>query len=295
MSTDPVVADTALVIEGGAMRSSHSAGLVVALIEAGIRLGWVVGISAGATNASNYVTRDVWRAHASFTTFAQEPEFGGWRSFVRRKGVFNSQFIYQESGLPDNVLPFDWKTYSESTDQWKIGAFDATTGETVYWGREDMPTLPDMLVRVQASASMPVLMPPVKLDGHLYVDGALGTSGGVALDAAQADGFEKFFVVLTQQRSYVKEPEGKDWFFKTYYRRYPAVAEALRTRYERYNRTREELFELEKAGKAYIFAPEVQPVSNGERRLPVLEATYRAGYDQAQRELPAIREFLGLA
>lgn len=277
------------------MRSSHSAGLVVALIEAGIRLGWVVGISAGATNASNYVTRDVWRAHASFTTFAQEPEFGGWRSFVRRKGVFNSQFIYQESGLPDNVLPFDWKTYSESTDQWKIGAFDATTGETVYWGREDMPTLPDMLVRVQASASMPVLMPPVKLDGHLYVDGALGTSGGVALDAAQADGFEKFFVVLTQQRSYVKEPEGKDWFFKTYYRRYPAVAEALRTRYERYNRTREELFELEKAGKAYIFAPEVQPVSNGERRLPVLEATYRAGYDQAQRELPAIREFLGLA
>lgn len=277
------------------MRSSHSAGLVVALIEAGIRLGWVVGISAGATNASNYVTRDVWRAHASFTTFAQEPEFGGWRSFVRRKGVFNSQFIYQESGLPDNVLPFDWKTYSESTDQWKIGAFDATTGETVYWGREDMPTLPDMLVRVQASASMPVLMPPVKLDGHLYVDGALGTSGGVALDAAQADGFEKFFVVLTQQRSYVKEPEGKDWFFKTYYRRYPAVAEALRTRYERYNRTREELFELEKAGKAYIFAPEVQPVSNGERRLPVLEATYRAGYNQAQRELPAIREFLGLA
>lgn len=276
------------------MRSSHSAGLVVALIEAGIRMSWMVGISAGATNASNYVTRDVWRAHASFTTFAQEPDFGGWRTFVRRKGVFNSQFIYQESGLPDNVLPFDWKTYSESSDQWKIGAFDAVTGETVYWGREDMPTLADMLVRVQASASMPVLMPPVKLDGHLYIDGALGTSGGIALDAAQADGFDKFFVVLTQQRDYVKEPQGHDWFFRQYYRRYPAVAEAMRTRSDRYNRTREELFELEKAGRAYIFAPEIKPVSNGERRLPVLEATYRAGYDQAQRELPAIREFLGL-
>jgi len=295
VSTEHVVADTALVFEGGAMRGSHSAGLVVALIEAGIRMTWMVGISAGATNASNYYTRDVWRAHASFTTFAQEPNFGGWRTFVRGKGIFNSQFIYQESGLPDNVLPFDWQAYENSTDQWRIGAFNATTGETVYWGRDEMKTLPDLLARVQASASMPVLMPPVHLDGHVYVDGALGTSGGIALDAAQADGYEKFFVVLTQPRSYVKQPEGKDLFFKTYFRRYPAVAEALRTRAARYNRTREELFELEKAGKAYVFVPEIEPVGNGERRLPVLEASYRAGYEQAQRELPAIREFLGIA
>lgn len=277
------------------MRGSHSAGMVVALIEAGIRFPWTVGISAGATNASNYITRDPWRAHASFTTFAQEPEFGGWRTFVRRKGIFNAEFIYQQSGLPDNVLPFDWQAYEDSSDEWKIGAFEATTGETVYWGRDEMKTLPDLLVRVQASASMPVLMPPVKLDGHLYVDGALGTSGGIALDAAQSDGYEKFVAVLTQPRSYVKVPEGKDWFFKTYYRRYPAVAEAMRTRAERYNRTREQLFELEKSGTAYIFAPEIVPVSNGERRLPVLESSYRAGYDQAQRELPAIREFLDLS
>lgn len=277
------------------MRGSHSAGLVVALIEAGIRVTWCVGISAGATNASNYVTRDVWRAHASFTTFAQEPEFGGWGSFLRRKGFFNSQFIYQESGLPDSVLPFDWDAYAGETDQWKIGAFDATTGETVYWGREDMPTLADLLPRVQASASMPVLMPPVHLDGHVYVDGALGSSGGIALDAARADGFSKFLVILTQPRDYVKSPQGHDWFFRNYYRRYPAVAEALRTRSERYNRTREELFELEKAGSAYLFVPEIEPVSNGERRLDVLETSYRAGYQQAQRELPAMRDFLGLA
>lgn len=277
------------------MRGAHSAGLVVALIEAGIRLPWVVGISAGATNASNFVTRDAWRAHASFTTFAQERDFGGWRTFVRGKGIFNSQFIYQESGLPDNVLPFDWQAYVESPMEWKIGAFDATTGETVYWGRDDMKTLPDLLARVQASASMPVLMPGVRLDGHLYVDGALGTSGGIALDAAQSDGFEKFFVVLTQERDYVKEPQNHLRFLRQYYRRYPAVADAMTTRADRYNQTREELFELEKAGKAYVFAPQIAPVSNGERRLPVLEAMYRAGYDQAQRELPAIQEFLGLA
>ncbi|RNI18085.1 patatin family protein [Flexivirga caeni] len=277
------------------MRGSHSAGLVVALIQAGIDVQWTVGISSGATNASNYVTRDVWRAHASFTTFAQDRRFGGLRSLARGNGIFNAEFIYQQSGLPLESLPFDWDGFAGSNREWKIGAFDADSGETVYWGRKDSPTLGDLLNRVQASAAMPVLMPMVRFDGHTYVDGAIGSSGGIALDAAQADGFEKFFVVLTQQRSFVKAPEGHDRFLRRYFRKYPAVYEALRTRHERYNRTRDEVLELEKAGRAYVFAPEIKPVSNGERRLAVLEASYRAGYEQAQRELPAIREFLGLA
>ncbi|WP_343036803.1 patatin family protein [Flexivirga aerilata] len=294
MSTEHLITDTALVLEGGAMRGSFSAGLVVTLIEEQIRLDWVGGISSGSTNASNYVTRDAWRAKASFTTFAQDPQFGGWGSFVRGKGFFNSRYIYQESGLPGAALPFDWDTFAASDDEWRIGAFEATTGETVYWGRKDMPTLLDVVTRVQASSSMPVLMPPVKLDGHLYVDGALGESGGIPLDIAERDGYEKFLVVLTQPRDYVKSEQGHDRFFRAYYRKYPAVADAMALRAKRYNATRERLFELEKQGKAYVFVPTRDPVSNGERRLDVLEASYRDGYEQAQRELPAIREFLGL-
>ncbi|WP_246104489.1 patatin-like phospholipase family protein [Rudaeicoccus suwonensis] len=286
--------DTALVIEGGAMRGTHTAGAVVALIEAGIRVSWVSSISAGSTNASNYLTQDAWRAKACFTTFAQDPKFGGWRSFARGNGFFNSKYIYTESGLPGAAVPFNWQRWSESTDQWRIGAFDATDGRTVYWGREDMPTMHDVFVRVQASSSMPVLMPAVRIDGHQYLDGAIGSSGGVPLDAAQADGFERFLVLLTQPRGFVKAPQGHERALRTYFRKYPAVAEAMRTRADRYNATRDELLELEKSGHAYLFTPEHALVSNGERRLDVLERTFQDGYEQAVRELPAIREFLGI-
>nr|WP_237565279.1 patatin family protein [Ornithinimicrobium cavernae] len=277
------------------MRASYTSGLVVALLEAGIHLDWVGGISAGSSNAANYLSRDPDRARRSFTDFAADPRFGNVRTFVRGEGLFNSRYIYQEAGLPGQALAFDWETFAANPARVRIGALNATTGEQVHWGREDMADLHDLMVRVQASSTMPVLMPPVTIDGQVYVDGALGPAGGLPLDAARADGYGRFLAVLTRDRGYVKPPQGGEWFFRRHFRRYPAVAEALMARPARYNATREELFALEREGSAYLFVPEQMPVGNGERSVGRLRASHAAGLAQARRELPAIRQFLGLA
>jgi predicted patatin/cPLA2 family phospholipase len=289
---EPTVTGTALLFEGGGMRASYTSGLLVALLEAGLHLDWVGGISAGASNTANYLSRDTWRARHSFTDFAADPMFGDWRTFVRGQGLFNAQYIYEETGLPGQALPFDWGTFTASTARLRIGAFNATRGEQVHWAREDMPALGDLMVRVRASSTMPLVMPPVTIEGEVYVDGALGPAGGIPLDAARADGYERFLAVLTQDRGYVKPPMRNDWLLRRWYRRLPSVAEALRQRPARYNATREELFELERAGTAYLFVPEVMPVGNGERSVARLRASHEAGVAQARRELPAIREFL---
>nr|WP_306239187.1 patatin family protein [Ornithinimicrobium cryptoxanthini] len=280
--------------EGGGMRASYTSGLVVALLEAGIHLGWAGGISAGSSNTANYLSQDPFRARHSFTDFAADPHFGNLRTFVRGEGLFNARYIYQESGLPGQALPFDWDTFTTNPARFRIGAFNATTGEQASWGREDVGDIHDLMIRIQASSTMPVLMPPVTIDGEVYVDGALGPAGGIPLDAARADGYDKFLAVLTRERGYTKPPQGNAWFFRRHFRRYPAITEALLARPARYNATREELFELERAGRAYLFVPEQMPVGNGERNVAKLTATHLAGLAQARRELPAIREFLGL-
>ena len=289
---EPTVTGTALVFEGGGMRASYTSGLLVALLEADLHLDWVGGISAGSSNTANYLSRDAWRARHSFTDFAADPRFGDWRTFVRGQGLFNAQYIYEETSLPDQALPFDWDTFSRSTTRFRIGAFNATRGEQVHWGRDDVATLRDLMVRVRASSTMPVLMPPVTIDGEVYVDGALGPAGGIPIDAARADGYERFLVVLTRPRDYVKAATRNDWALRRWFRGLPTVAEALRARPARYNATRAELWELERAGRAYVFAPEVMPVGNGERDVARLVASHEAGLAQARRELPAIREFL---
>lgn len=149
------------------------------------------------------------------------------------------------------------------------------------------------MVRVRASSTMPGLMPPVHLDGHVYVDGAMGPDGGIALSQAQAEGFEKFVIILTQERGYRKEPQRFPAVYRGIFRRYPAVADALLTRWTRYNETRERVFALEEEGRAHVFAPEIMPVANSTRDLSRLAAAHRMGLSQSRRELPALREFVG--
>ncbi|MGC2942420.1 patatin-like phospholipase family protein [Brevibacterium sp. FAM 24638] len=122
--------------------------------------------------------------------------------FARGQGMFNAEYIYQRAGAPDQALPFDWETFNSNPGDMRITAFDAESGEEVVWSCKDTPHIDDLMIRVRASSTMPGLMPPVHLDGHVYVDGAVGEDGGIALSQAQREGFEKFVIVLTQERGY---------------------------------------------------------------------------------------------
>lgn len=293
-SLEPNVSDVALIFEGGGMRAAHTSAVAIALLEADLRFSWVAGISAGASNTLNYVSRDAWRARASFTTFAADPEFGGLGTFVRGKGMFNADYIYRRTGGPDQALPFDFATFHANPAEVAIQAVRCRDAAAVTWHKADLVEPDALMAKVQASSTMPVLMPPVDIDGELYVDGALGPTGGIALDAARAAGFRRFVVVLTQERDYRKPPLPTPWFYRQHFRHHPAVVDALLTRHERYNATREELFDLESSGEALLFVPERMPVGNGERDVAKLMAAHHLGVEQATRELPRIREYVGL-
>ncbi|MBF0698275.1 patatin-like phospholipase family protein [Actinomyces bowdenii] len=284
--------DVALIFEGGGMRGAYTAALVRVMLEAGLSFPWVGGISAGCTHTCNFVSRDTWRAREAFVSLAADPRIGGWGSFLRGRGYFNSEYIYEHTSEPQEALPFDWPTFSASASTVRIGALRCDTGRSVYWGLEDMPTMAHLLPRARASSSMPVLMPMVRIDGVPYMDGALGPTGGFALDAARADGYERFLVVMTRPRGYVKPPVGRPGAYRGLFARYPALARGIIERPANYNRTVAELEELQRRGRAYLFRPERMPVANGELRYDRIVSAFEAGLAQAYRELPALEDFL---
>lgn len=288
------VADVALIFEGGGMRASYTSAVVRMLLETGIQFPWVAGVSAGASNTVNYLSGDAPRAERSFVDFVTDPQFGGVRSFARGKGFFNAEYIYEGTSGADQALPFDFARYRENPAESRIGAFECDTGRTVYWSQRDVHDVTDVMRQVRASSTMPLIMPPVHYRGHVYVDGALGPSGGIALDAAIADGFTRFFVVLTQPRDYHKGPARGLPLIRRHFRHYPAVSEALANRPRNYNRTRQEVFDLERAGAAYVFAPRQMRVSNHTRDLSLLRQSFADGLAQSREELPRWCEFLGI-
>lgn len=275
------------------MRASYTSAVVATLLRAGLEFPHVSGISAGASNTANYLSRDAERARTSFVEFAADPRFGNAVTFVQGKGLFNARYIYQETSRPGQALPFDFETFQTHPAQFRIGAVRTTDAQQVWFTRADIATVDDLMVRVRASSTMPGLMPPVEIAGQEYVDGAIGANGGIALDAARLDGYERFFVVLTRERSYVKSPPRSTRAIRLLFRRWPAVAEAVNQRWRNYNRLREELFDLESDGKALLYFPDQMPVNNREKEVAKLAASYGMGWRQAQRDLPRWLEFLG--
>ncbi|RJF40905.1 patatin family protein [Actinomyces sp. 2119] len=284
--------DVALVFEGGGMRGAYTAGLVRVMLEAGLSFPWVGGISAGASHTCNFVSRDTWRAREAFVGLTTQPQAGGWGSFARGQGYFNSEYIYERTSAPDEPLPFDWETFASTSSTVRLGSFRCDTGEEVYWGLEDMPTMAHLLPRVRASSSMPVLMPVTHVDGVPYLDGALGPTGGFATDAARADGYDKMLVVMTRPAGYRKPERRLSALYRALLRRYPAAAEGVRRRPQRYNQTVADLEAMQREGRVYLFRPARMPVVNGDLRYHRVVTAFEAGLAQARQELPAIEEFL---
>ncbi len=157
MSITSNVTDTALIFEGGGMRVSYTAAVVATLIEAGIFVDYVAGISAGSSNTANYLSRAPERARKSFVDFADDPRFGSWKTWLQGKGLFNAQYIYEETCLPGGPLPFDFETFQANPAQFRIGAFDMKLGDTIYWSRSDIHERAVSQVRRQGKNHTPAL------------------------------------------------------------------------------------------------------------------------------------------
>ncbi|MFO7951437.1 MAG: patatin family protein [Bacillota bacterium] len=286
------ITDTALIFEGGGMRASYTSGFVNIMLENDIYFDYVAGISAGASNSVNYLTRDTERVKKSFVDLVLEPEFGGWRSFLKGEGYFRARYIYEETPYPGAALPLDFEKFKNNPAKLRIGAFELDSARMRYFTRDDIESIQDLARIVRCSSTLPFFMPPATFQQKTYLDGGLG--GGLALDIAKKNGFNKFFVVLTRPRGFRKKPFKIPLLVRAYYRKNPHVADALLTFYQKYNQTLNELEELERAGKAFLAFPDTMPVNSMESNFAKLQESYNLGYQQGQRDLFRWQKFLGI-
>lgn len=267
--------DTALIFEGGGMRGAFSAGIVNTLLDNELYFNYVASISAGTSQTLNYLSRDKERTKKSFIEIVDDPNFGGWKSFLKGKGFFNGEYIYEKIGRPGEWLEFDYKTFEKNPAKYRIVSYDAKKNKAKNFTNSDVASLEDVMKIARASSSLPFLMEPTVINNRVYFDG--GLTGGIAIDIAIEDGFEKFFVVRTQEREYRKKPVKHSKFLKRHFKKYPGLADAMLKRPEVYNRQCDLIEELERQGKAYVVYPEKMDITNREINKEKLEEIYKQG------------------
>ena len=282
---------TALLFEGGSMRCAYTCAVAAYMLEQGVHFDNVYGVSAGSSNTVNYVSRDVNRAVGSFTEFVHLPNIGNMRTFLQHKGLFNAHYIYEQAGLPDGPLPFDINTFNASPAKATIAAFERDTGRSLFFRKDELRTTEELMRRVRASSTVPLMMPPPKVDGRYCYDGGFADGGGLPLTRIRDDGFDKVFVVRTRRRGYRKPDGGNEWARAFFWRR-PLMRDAMLTRNARYNAACDMLDEWEREGKAHVFYCEDLTLSGYERDYDELMRNFESGYRQIHRDWGSLMDFL---
>jgi predicted patatin/cPLA2 family phospholipase len=281
-----------LVLEGGGMRATYTAGVVDAFLDAGIDIPYVIGISAGANVGANYVSGQRERNHRVFVDLTADARYAGWRNVLHERSWFGMRFLFQT--LPDRLAPFAYEAFRDSPRTLVVGVTDCATGTARYFVQHDHDPRWFMRTVLCATCALPVLSPPVAVDGRPCVDG--GVTDSIPVLRAIADGNPRTVVVLTRNAGYRKPPPRHAAAGRVLLARYPAVFRALRDRPLRYNASLDLVESLERAGSAFVFRP-IRPLEVGrmERDLAKLEALYRQGYDETEARVPDLRAWLAQA
>ncbi|MBQ6390724.1 MAG: patatin family protein [Eggerthellaceae bacterium] len=281
---------TALLFEGGSMRGAYTCAVAAELLDRGVYFDNVYGVSAGSSNTVNYVSRDIDRVISSFTDFINMEGIGDWKSFLRHEGLWNAHYIYQEAGLPGGALPFDIETFVANPAKATVFALERDTGRDLYFRKEDMSTLDDVMLRVRASSTVPIIMPPPKVNGRYCYDGGFAVGGGLPLAHIAADGFDRVFIVRTRKRGYRKK--GSNSWANVFFWRRPAMRKAVLTRNARYNEACDMIDQWEREGRAYVFYCDELTLSGNERDYNELCRNYESGRAQIRREWGRLMDFL---
>lgn len=276
-----------ITMEGGASRTVFSCGVADAFLEEGIMPDYFIGVSAGIAYGVSYLSKQKGRNLTIIQKYMNDKRYMGVQYLLKNRNFYNIPFVFEE--IPNKLEAFDFEAFESFPGKVEACVTNIHTGKAEYL---EVPRRDDKFQVLVASCALPILFQPVKVGKHYYLDG--GVSDSVPYKRAIEQGCDKNIVILTRERDYVKKAERAGNVSIKLYKKYPHIAEDLKTRPQRYNACMEELLEKEKAGQVFVIAPETTyGVSRTESNPDRLTKLYKEGYRQAKRQMADLKRYLG--
>lgn len=275
-----------LVLEGGAMRSLYTSGVLDVFMNNNIDIDCTVGVSAGALVGSNYVSNQKGRTANININYCKDSKYIGVGAIKNNKGLIGFDYLFGEIAK-DN--PFDEKEFFSTKKRFVTGVTNCITGKTEYFDKD----LKNTYKLLQASSSMPLVSKIVEINGKPYLDGAIDCN--VPIDWALDQGYEKIVVVLTRNKEYRKQPLSNKMkkMYNLVYKKYPNLLKTMYDRPNKYNETYDEIEKLERENRIFVFRPKNNvDISRLERDQDKLRDLYEEGIDEAEKQLENLKKYL---
>ena len=278
---------TGLVLEGGAMRGMFTAGVLDVFMENGIVFDGMIGVSAGAVFGCNFKSRQIGRTIRYNKKYGKDKRYCSFYSLVKTGDIYGADFCYNI--LPNELDIFDAETFKNNPMPFYVVASDCETGKPFYKELKNGDS--DDMVRLRASASMPLVSRVVRIDGRKLLDG--GITDSIPIKYFESLGYNRNVVILTQPADYKKSPAKMMPLIRAALKKYPAVAEAMSKRHIVYNEEKRYVFEKAALGEIFVICPE-RPlgIRRTESDPDKLQQVYDEGRNIALEQLDSVKDFL---
>lgn len=290
----PELAQSALILEGGGLRGVYTTGVLRLFMDRGLWLPNVLGVSMGACNAANYLSRQVERNQIVNVRFVRDARYLSYARWLRGGDLFGMDFIFKD--IPDQLVPFDYETFLANPHRFWTVTTDCHTGRALYHEKSDWDRTETMTL-LRASCSLPLLASPVPWvdeqgGERLLLDG--GIADPIPLDFSLGMGFARNVLVLTQPRGYRKEPTRGRWAVRLRHRDLVGLHRALDERHVKYNALMDRIDDLEAQGRIFVIRPQDRlRAGRVERNQDILRSIIQLGYEDACEQWDDLRAYLG--
>lgn len=219
---------TALVVEGGAMRGIFAAGVLDQFIEEEFNpFHTVIGVSAGAINASAYLSKQQKRNFKMFTDYSLRPEYISWKKFLRGGHLMDLDWSWE---ITSRELPIDTDALFASNADFEIGVTMNSDGRSVFI----KPDAENISHVMKASCTVPLFYRNfLEIDNQIVSDG--GVSAPIPIQRAVEIGASKIMVIRSRPNSFRMKKGMESKLGRLLFRKHPGLVKALQNRPDNYN------------------------------------------------------------
>ncbi len=264
--------NTALVVEGGALRGVFSTGVLDGFLEAQFNpFDFYVGVSSGASNLAAYLAEMIGRNKRIYTDYSLRPEFINIARFLRGGHLMDLDWLWDTT---IREIRLDLQGIYAKRKPFIVVLTDVQNGRAVY-----QETSAHNLEHVlKASSAVPLLY-----RSYPIVDNRPMTDGGVAdaLPVGKAIdlGARRIMVIRSRQRDYLKRSNPFDSLIRRTIRRHPLLQQVLTKRVWRYN---ESVRLIRKPPEGVIIVEICPPEKFRVSRLSQNRLLLEEGYEQGR-------------
>ena len=269
----------ALIVEGGGLRGVFASGVLDAFLDADFNpFGVYIGVSAGATNLSSFLSGQRGRSYRLYLDYATHKDFINLSKFLRGGHLMDLDWFWDVS-LRDVPFDMDAALAAITSKTFLIVSSSLSTGKALYLE----PTRDTWADYLKASSAIPFMYRNTpQIENHLTTDG--GVTDPLPVEEAFKRGATSITVIRSRPLSCVKSSRFDPWFVRYALRKHPNIHDAVMNQAAIYSRAQAFMDAPPENTSVQQIAPAQALQTRRAKADPVtLRSDYEHGYDLGQQ------------